>query len=105
VGLKVLPQIAPYAMSKAAVIQMTKAMALEWGRFGINVNAICPGYISTEMNEHIWSTEAGQKLVNMLPRKRVGHPHDLDALLVLLASADSSFINGSIISADDGFAL
>jgi NAD(P)-dependent dehydrogenase (short-subunit alcohol dehydrogenase family) len=105
VGLKALPQIAPYAMSKAAVIQMTKAMALEWGRFGINVNAICPGYISTEMNEHIWATEQGQKLVSMLPRKRVGHPHDLDALLVLLASAESSFINGAIISADDGFAL
>jgi hypothetical protein len=105
VGLKVLPQIAPYAMSKAAVIQMTKAMALEWGRFGINVNAICPGYISTEMNEHIWSTEAGQKLVNMLPRKRVGHPQDLDALLVLLASAESAFINGAIISADDGFSV
>jgi NAD(P)-dependent dehydrogenase (short-subunit alcohol dehydrogenase family) len=57
------------------------------------------------MNAHIWSTEQGQKLVNMLPRKRVGHPHDLDALLVLLASAESSFINGAIISADDGFAL
>jgi NAD(P)-dependent dehydrogenase (short-subunit alcohol dehydrogenase family) len=57
------------------------------------------------MNEHIWSTEQGQKLVNMLPRKRVGQPQDLDALLVLLASAESSFINGAIISADDGFAL
>jgi len=105
VGLKVLPQIAPYAMSKAAVIQMTKAMALEWGRFVINVNAIFPGSISTEMNQHIWSTEAGQKLVNMLPRKRVGDPQDLDALLVLLASAESAFINGAIISADDGFSL
>ena len=104
-GLKVLPQVAPYAMSKAAVIQMTKALALEWGRFGINVNAICPGYISTEMNEHMWATEQGQKLVSMLPRKRVGHPHDLDALLVMLASAESSFINGAIISADDGFVL
>jgi NAD(P)-dependent dehydrogenase (short-subunit alcohol dehydrogenase family) len=51
------------------------------------------------------STEQGQKQVSMLPRKRVGHPHDLDALLVLLASAESSFINGAIISADDGFAL
>ena len=105
VGLKALPQIATYAMSKAAVIQMTKALALEWGRFGINVNAICPGYIHTDMNDHIWATETGQKLVQMLPRKRVGNPQDLDALLVLLASAESGFINGSIISADDGFAL
>ncbi|MES2508780.1 MAG: SDR family oxidoreductase, partial [Pseudomonadota bacterium] len=53
-GLRVLPQIGVYCMSKAAVIQMTKAMALEWGRFGINVNAICPGYIDTEINHHHW---------------------------------------------------
>ena len=105
VGLRALPQISTYAMSKSAVIQMTKALALEWGRFGINVNAICPGYIRTEMNDKLWDTEAGQKLVQMLPRKRVGSPQDLDALLVLLASAESGFINGSIISADDGFAL
>jgi NAD(P)-dependent dehydrogenase (short-subunit alcohol dehydrogenase family) len=69
------------------------------------VNAICPGYIETEINRHHWTTEQGQKLVNMLPRKRIGHPEDLDALLVLLASAESSFINGAIISADDGFAI
>jgi len=104
-GLRVLPQIGPYCMSKAAVIQMTKVLAMEWGRFGINVNAICPGYIETEINRHHWTTEQGQKLVNMLPRKRIGHPEDLDALLVLLASAESSFINGAIISADDGFAI
>ncbi|MEI7739351.1 MAG: SDR family oxidoreductase [Betaproteobacteria bacterium] len=104
-GLRVLPQIGLYAMSKAAVIQMTKAMALEWGRFGINVNAICPGYIDTEINHHHWSTEKGQKLVQMLPRKRVGSAGDLDALLVLLCSDQSHFVNGSIISADDGFSL
>ena len=104
-GLRVLPQIGPYCMSKAAVIQMTRAFALEWGRFGINVNAICPGYIDTEINHHHWQTEQGQKLVQMLPRKRVGQPRDLDAVLVLLASDESAFINGAIISADDGFAL
>ena len=104
-GLKVLPQIGAYCMSKAAVIQMTRAMALEWGRFDINVNAICPGYIDTEINHHHWQTEQGQKLVNMLPRKRVGHPKDLDALLVMLSSGESQFINGAIIAADDGFAL
>jgi NAD(P)-dependent dehydrogenase (short-subunit alcohol dehydrogenase family) len=104
-GLKVLPQIGAYCMSKAAVIQMTRAMALEWGRFGINTNAICPGYIDTEINHHHWQTEAGQKLINMLPRKRVGEPKDLDALLVLLASNESHFVNGSVIAADDGFAL
>jgi hypothetical protein len=92
-------------MSKAAVVQMTKAMALEWGRFGINVNAICPGYIETEMNHHHWQTEQGEKLIQMLPRKRVGRPEDLDALIVLMASAQSHFINGAVIAADDGFGV
>jgi NAD(P)-dependent dehydrogenase (short-subunit alcohol dehydrogenase family) len=104
-GLKVLPKIGVYCMSKAAVIQMTKAMAVEWGRFGINVNAICPGYIDTEINHTHWQTDAGQKLVQMLPRKRVGQPQDLDALLVMLCADQSHFINGAVISADDGFAL
>ena len=104
-GIRPLAQIGTYSMSKAAVVQMTKAMALEWGRYEINVNAICPGYIDTEINHHHWQTEQGQKLVNMLPRKRVGKPQDLDALLVLLASSESHFINGSVIAADDGFGI
>ena len=102
-GLRVLPQIGVYCMSKAAVVQMTRAMALEWGKFGINVNAICPGYIDTEINHHHWETEQGKKLVQMLPRKRIGKPEDLDALLVLLASSESHFVNGAVIAADDGF--
>lgn len=104
-GLRVLPQIGVYCMSKSAVIQMTKAMAVEWGKFGINVNAICPGYIDTEINHHHWETDGGKKLVQMLPRKRVGHPQDLDALLVMLCSDQSHFINGAVISADDGFGV
>ena len=104
-GIRPLAQIGAYAMGKAAVIQMTKAMALEWGRFEINVNAICPGYIDTEINHHHWQTPQGQKLVDMLPRKRVGKPEDLDALLVLLASSESHFINGAVIAADDGFGI
>lgn len=104
-GLRVLPQIGVYAMSKAAVVQMTKAFAIEWGRFGINVNALCPGYIDTEINHHHWATEQGQKLVQMLPRKRVGKPEDLDALIVLLASDQSHFVNGAVIAADDGFGI
>ena len=104
-GLKVLGQIGVYCMSKAAVIHMTRSMALEWGKHGINVNAICPGYIDTEINHHHWQTEQGQKLISMLPRKRVGQPQDLDALLMLLASDQSHFINGAVVSADDGFAV
>jgi NAD(P)-dependent dehydrogenase (short-subunit alcohol dehydrogenase family) len=104
-GLKVLGQIGVYCMSKAAVVHMTRAMALEWGRYGINVNAICPGYIDTEINHHHWKTEAGQKLMNLTPRKRVGKPADLDSLLVTLCANESHFVNGAIIAADDGFGV
>lgn len=104
-GLKVLAQIGTYSMSKAAVVHMTRAMALEWARYNINVNAICPGYISTELNEQHWETEAGRKLISMTPRRRLGQPEDLDGLLLLLASEHSRFVNGAIITADDGFGL
>ena len=103
-GMKVLSQLSVYCMSKAAAIHMTRAMALEWGRYGINVNAICPGYIETEINAAHFQSEAGQKLVNMLPRRRVGKPEDLDGLLMLLASDASGFVNGAAIAADDGLA-
>ena len=104
-GLKVLGQIGVYCMSKAAVVHMTRAMALEWGKHGINVNAICPGYINTEINHHHWLTEQGKRLIDMLPRKRVGNPQDLDAVLMMLCANESHFINGAVIQADDGFAL
>jgi NAD(P)-dependent dehydrogenase (short-subunit alcohol dehydrogenase family) len=104
-GLQALSQIGVYSMSKAAVIHMTRAMALEWGKHGINVNAICPGYIDTEMNHHQWATEAGKRLIDSLPRKRVGQPKDLDSLLMMLCANESHFINGAVIQADDGYAL
>ena len=104
-GLRVLSQIGVYAMSKAAVVHMTRAMALEWGKYDINVNAICPGYIDTEINHHHWQTEQGRKLVELLPRKRVGTPQDLDTTLLMLCAKESRFINGAIIQADDGFGV
>jgi NAD(P)-dependent dehydrogenase (short-subunit alcohol dehydrogenase family) len=104
-GLRVLSQIGVYSMSKAAVVHMTRAMALEWGKYGINVNAICPGYIDTEINHHHWDTEQGRKLVDLLPRKRVGHPKDLDTALLMLCANESHFINGAVIQADDGFGV
>jgi len=104
-GLRVLGQIGVYCMSKAALVHMTRAMAFEWGRYGINVNAICPGYVDTEMNHHLWSTDAGRRLVEMMPRKRIGEPRDLDTALLMLCANESHFINGAVIQADDGFAL
>ena len=102
-GLRVLGQIGVYCMSKAALVHMTRAMAFEWGRYGINVNAICPGYVDTEMNHHLWSTDAGRRLVEMMPRKRIGEPRDLDTALLMLCANESHFINGAILQADDGF--
>lgn len=104
-GLQVLPQIGLYCMSKAAVIHMTRAQALEWGRYGINTNAICPGYIRTEINDTYWETEGGRKLMQMLPRRRIGTPEDLDGVLLLLVADESQFINGAIIAADDGMSV
>ncbi|WAC70863.1 SDR family oxidoreductase [Roseateles sp. SL47] len=104
-GLRVLSQIGVYSISKAAVIHMTRAMALEWGKYDINVNAICPGYIDTEINHHHWQTEQGRKLVELLPRKRVGQPQDLDTTLLMLCAKESRFINGAVIQADDGFGV
>jgi NAD(P)-dependent dehydrogenase (short-subunit alcohol dehydrogenase family) len=101
-AVKVVPGIGAYGMTKAAVVQMTKGMAVEWGRRGVNVNAILPGYIETGMNREYWATEGGKKLISILPRKRVGQPSDLDGLIVYLASDGAHFVNGAIIPADDG---
>jgi NAD(P)-dependent dehydrogenase (short-subunit alcohol dehydrogenase family) len=104
-GLRVGSRIGVYCMGKAAVIHMTRSMALEWGRFDINVNAICPGYIDTEINHHQWAGESGQKLIQQLPRKRVGKPADLDSTLMMLCANESHFVNGAVIAADDGYGL
>lgn len=104
-ALKVVPQLGLYCMSKAGVVHMTKAMALEWGKYGINVNAICPGYIGTEINREFFASEQGRQLIASLPRQRLGKPEDLDGLLLLLASEEVHFINGAIMNADDGLGV
>jgi NAD(P)-dependent dehydrogenase (short-subunit alcohol dehydrogenase family) len=102
-GFRTLGHQAPYSMSKAGIAMMTQCMAREWGRHGINTNAICPGYIKTEIGGDFWETEAGAKLVAALPRRRVGEPRDLDALLLLLCAGEAArFINGACMVADDG---
>jgi NAD(P)-dependent dehydrogenase (short-subunit alcohol dehydrogenase family) len=103
-GLRALGQLGTYSMSKAAMVQMTHSMAREWGRHGINTNAICPGYIATEISADFVGTEGGRKLLASLPRRRLGEARDLDGLLLLLCSGEPArFLNGSVIAADDGF--
>ncbi|CAH2604535.1 Gluconate 5-dehydrogenase [Rhodovastum atsumiense] len=102
-GERPLGRQGPYSISKAALAHMTHCMAREWGRHGINTNAIAPGYIVTEMAEDFLTTEAGHRMVQSLPRQRMGEPRDLDALLLLLCSdGPARFINGSVMVADDG---
>jgi NAD(P)-dependent dehydrogenase (short-subunit alcohol dehydrogenase family) len=103
-GLRPVSTLGVYGMSKAGLAFMTRAMASEWARHGICVNAMCPGYIKTEINAAHWETEGGKKLIAMLPRRRIGNPEDLDDLLLLLAADTGRLINGAIIPADDGYA-
>ncbi len=104
-ALRSIGMLAPYGMSKAAVVRMTQSMALEWLPHNINVNAICPGYVVTGINEAYFNSPAGEKLKNRLPKKRVGTIDSLDGVLLLLASEKSEYINGATIPVDDGTAV
>jgi len=101
-GMRVATNLLAYATAKAAVIQMTEALALEWARHGIRVNAIAPGYIETEMNRGFFQTEAGQSMVKRVPQRRIGTPSVLDGALLLLASGASSYMTGSTVVVDGG---
>ena len=101
-GLRVAGAIAPYAISKAGVIQMTKALALEWARYGIRVNALAPGYFVTELNDDFFRSEAGQALIKRVPQRRLGELRELDGPLLLLLSDAGSFMTGSVVTVDGG---
>jgi NAD(P)-dependent dehydrogenase (short-subunit alcohol dehydrogenase family) len=101
-GLRTIGQVAPYNASKAGLIHLTQALAMEWARYKIRVNAICPGYIETEMNSAFWKTPGGQKLIDRIPQRRIGQPEHLDGALLLLASGAGDFMTGSVITVDGG---
>ncbi len=102
-AFRALGHQAAYSVAKAGLVSLTRCQAREWGRHGINANAICPGYIRTEMGGDFWETEGAAKLIASLPRRRLGEPRDLDGLLLLLCSFEASrFINGAAMVADDG---
>lgn len=102
VGLRPIGQLAPYAAAKAALIHLTRVLAMEWARHGIRVNAIAPGYIETELNRDFWTTPAGRRVIERIPQRRLGQPEDLDGPLLLLASDAGAFMTGSIIVVDGG---
>ncbi len=101
-GLRVSAGVASYAVSKAGVVQMTKALALEFARHGIRVNALAPGYFETEINQGFFDTEGGRKLVSRVPMRRIGDLDDLNGPFLLLASEASRYMTGSIIPVDGG---
>jgi NAD(P)-dependent dehydrogenase (short-subunit alcohol dehydrogenase family) len=101
-GLRVAGSISSYVASKAGLIQLTKAMALELARFNIRVNALAPGYIETDINRDFFATESGQTLVKRIPQRRIGKPEELDGPLLLLASDASSYMTGSVLAVDGG---
>ena len=101
-GLRQATHLLAYAAAKAALVQVTKSLALEWARHGIRVNAIAPGYVVTEMNRDFFASEPGQAVVKRIPQRRVGDPRDLEGALLLLASGAGAYITGSVVVVDGG---
>ena len=102
VGNRVARNILPYTVSKAALIQMTKALALEWARYNIRINALAPGYIETDMNKEFLNSEMGQKIRDRIPLRRIGQLDDLDAPFLLLCGDGGRFMTGSTLYVDGG---
>ena len=91
-----------YMAAKAGVVQLTKAMAVEWAENNIRVNALAPGYFPTEINEGFFATGKGRDMIERIPQKRIGELHELAGPLLLLASDASSYMTGSVITVDGG---
>ncbi len=101
-GERVAKGLAAYAASKAGLIQLTKALALEWAPLGIRVNALAPGYIETDLNRDFFASDAGQRLIARIPQRRLGQVADLDGPLMLLCSDQSRYMTGAVIAVDGG---
>ncbi|MDP3489265.1 MAG: SDR family NAD(P)-dependent oxidoreductase [Phenylobacterium sp.] len=101
----VLPGLSAYNASKAAVGMMTKALAREWARHHIAVNALCPGYVETDINAAWFATEGGQRQIHGFPRRRLMDAADLDAALLMLAGPSAAAITGTLVTVDDGQSL
>lgn len=101
-GVRPTAAVAPYGAAKAGLIHLTQALALEWARHGVRVNALAPGYMETELNADFFASEAGRNLIKRIPQRRLGQPTDLDGALLLLASPASGYITGATLPIDGG---
>ncbi|HET9694051.1 MAG TPA: glucose 1-dehydrogenase [Steroidobacteraceae bacterium] len=104
-GVAVQKWTANYPASKAALLHLTRAMALDWARYGIRVNALLPGYFATEMSEAYLETEPGRAMLKRMPMRRLGEPAELGGALLLLASDASRYMTGSSITVDGGLSI
>ncbi|WP_299621200.1 SDR family NAD(P)-dependent oxidoreductase [Pelagibius sp.] len=95
-------QVPAYCASKGGLVSLTKALAVEWARHDIRVNALAPGYIETDLNRDFLSSPGGEDLRQRIPMRRFGQPADLDGALLLLASEASRYISGSVLLVDGG---
>lgn len=100
-----LPGLTGYCASKAAVVSLGKGLAREWARDGINVNAVCPGYLETEMNSDWFSSPGGERQIKGFPRRRLMPGDGLDPTLILLGSDEAAPITGGVFVIDDGQSL
>jgi NAD(P)-dependent dehydrogenase (short-subunit alcohol dehydrogenase family) len=101
-GMRVAGQVAAYVASKAGILHLTKAMALELARYRIRVNALCPGYIETDLNREFFASDAGQALVKRIPQRRLGQQTELEGPLLLLCSDAGSYMTGAVLAVDGG---
>ena len=104
-GFGVIKGLSTYSATKAAVISLTKSMALELARDRIRVNALAPGYFATEFNDAYLASEAGKRMMSRVPMQRAGAVHELDGPLLLLASDAGAFMTGSVVTVDGGHLL
>ena len=102
---KAMPGHTVYGTTKSAIARLSQQFAREWINKGICVNTLAPGYIKTELNEAYFDTPQGQGLANMMPRKRVGVPSDLDQAIVYLCQPNQDFLTGQTLVLDDGQCL
>ncbi|GAF90089.1 unnamed protein product, partial [marine sediment metagenome] len=96
--------IPSYAASKGGIAQLTKALANEWAKYGVNVNAIAPGYIETDLTEALRNDPVrSEAILGRIPAGRWGRGEDLKGLVVFLASSASDYVNGAVLNIDGGW--